>query len=281
MLTRIDQPGVSVRIPVLHPLLRLQQRCGNRCVQRLMTVPRESRSKMRPPVDLRRVQSLGRESIQLDRLPWEDEMTPCPSSMVLEAIQGARVRINRAAPVVLTMITSVLGGGAAGLSRREQAAADSLRRLFGINVLDPSHHVHLGRIREVVEGMRRAINSLSPGRVRCVTQRYRICGPLDRSEAFVSSSPPVYLCVTRFEGLGGPDERARLMVHEAAHLGGAMNLAEVYSPPCSPYALSMDIGLALEHAEHYACLIRLVCLTSAAIAAEEQTREIMQGLGRE
>lgn len=205
-------------------------------------------------------------------LPTRNELTDCPAGAINTAIQTALGWMTAVVPVV---------GGlpARAPNRQQEMAAEELLILFGIEVGNPSHAGHLAVVNNRLIRMQTRLGTLTAGDFRCVTQRYAACGPLFQSEAFVTDHPPVYLCITAFQN-ADPAMKAFIIVHEVAHLCGAMHQPERYSPGCSPYALQMPISQAIEHAEHYACLVKKVCHGVRTVTSGEEAQRIMEQLSR-
>jgi hypothetical protein len=220
---------------------------------------------------------LATSIVQLYRRPMISEMTSCNRQLVNRALQGARRMMGTAAPILDSLTTKVLAGDAASLSHVEQNAADRLRVLFGIDIGNHRHHDHLQTVRSRMNDMQFYANALQPNDFRCVTQEYSTCGPLEQTEAFVYPLLPAYICASAFEA-DSDSGRTYTMVHEIAHLAGAMYFPETYSRICSPYALRLDVANAVEHAEHYECLVRDIVQAAAASLAQEETRRRMQEL---
>jgi hypothetical protein len=215
-------------------------------------------------------------TIQLSRLPTPDQMIHCPTALLNAAIGAARTWIGSVVPVINSFTGRVLAGNLANLPRKEQWAARELRDLFGINVADAGHRIFVQSVQARLNRMQGILNRLTGNDFRCVTQQYSTCGPIDQSEAFVTGSLPIYICLSAFERddvVSRPDT----VLHEVAHLAGAMLYPETYSHICNAHILgSLGAERAINHAEHYACLVRDMCAVVAAITAEEQARQIME-----
>ena len=193
-------------------------------------------------------------------LPNASQMVQCPNNELTAAITTARTWATQSYPVITSLTAKVQAGNINNLTSREQYARQELLNMFQIEISNPAHVNHLLYVMNIATFLHSIMRTLNPNDFRCVTQQYSECGPFWQAEAFVTGRLPVYLCITAFQSQTAPG-RAHTVLHEVAHVAGAMGHPEIYSPICSPYVLGAASTLdALENADHYACLLRVLRL---------------------
>jgi hypothetical protein len=201
--------------------------------------------------------------LQRQALPTPSQMIPCPANELDAAIVVARRWASQAIPVITSLNARVQAGNIGNLTDRELLARQEILNMFQIDISNPAHAGFLQQLSNRATTTQAVLAGLTPAQFRCVTQQYPDCGPAFRTEAFVSGGLPVYLCITTFQQVGRHDDpllkAPHTVVHEAAHVAGAMGASETYSSICSPYVLGpVGVQEALGNAEHYACLIRVL-----------------------
>jgi hypothetical protein len=201
--------------------------------------------------------------LQRQALPTPSQMVPCPVTELNAAIAAAQRWASQAIPVITSLNARVQARNIRNLTDRELLARQEILNMFQIDISNSSHAGFLQQLSTLATRTGVVLAGLTSADFRCVTQQYPDCGPAFRTEAFVTGRLPVYLCITTFQQVGIHDDpllkAPHTIVHEAAHVAGAMGSRETYSSICSPYVLGpVGVQEALGNAEHYACLIRVL-----------------------